>query len=134
MHDPAQQTVTVLLNQAREGAPDAIQQLFELVEKELRAIAEKQIRDERAGHSLQPTILIDDVFLRLVGPKMALDWRDRKHFYRTASRAMRRILIDHERARRAHRRGRADHNVWHGTRSGWGADNSGTTCWHSTRH
>ncbi len=98
-------TVTVLLRQAREGDRCAEERLFELVEHELRAIAKRQMRKERAGDSLQTTVIIDDVFLRLVGSDTNTNWQNRRHFYRTAAVAMRRMLIDYERRRRAQRRG-----------------------------
>ena len=89
-------TVTVLLRQAREGDRCAEERLFELVEHELRAIAKRQMRKERAGDSLQTTVIIDDVFLRLVGSDTNTNWQNRRHFYRTAAVAMRRMLIDYE--------------------------------------
>ena len=101
--------VTQLLVEANEGDRSAKERLFKLVEQELRLIAEKQLRGERSGHSLQATMLVDDTLLQLVGSGGNVSWENRKHFYRTASRTMRRILIDHERRRRAQRRGGGKH-------------------------
>lgn len=101
--------VTVLLNQAGDGDRTAKERLFGVVQKELRLIAERQMRRERAEHSLQATVLIDDAFLKLIGEDVEVSWENRRHFYCTAAKAMRRMLIDHERARRAQRRGGTDH-------------------------
>lgn len=112
MDEHTPETVTVLLNRAGDGDQAARERLFRLLEYELRAIAQKQMRGERAGHSLQTTILIDDAFMRLMGEDAAKNWQDRKHFFRTAAQVMRRILVDHERKRRAQRRGgRANQRV-----------------------
>lgn len=110
MNANEQSQVTVLLAKAGSGDQSAKQELFQRVELELRAIADRYMRAERADHSLQTTILVDDAFLRLVGDKADCGWQDRKHFYRVAARAMRRILIDHERQRRAQRRGGGQHH------------------------
>ncbi|WP_252853728.1 ECF-type sigma factor [Aeoliella straminimaris] len=99
------ESVTVLLNRVEGGDLAAGEVLYHRVERELRAIAEKQIRDERAGHSLQATLLIDDAFLRLTNGITEVGWQNRRHFFRAAARAMRQMLVDHERARRAARRG-----------------------------
>lgn len=109
MEDGSLNTITLLLTQAREGDAKSKERLFHLVRDELHAIAEKQMRGERADHSLQATVLIDDAFLRLVSGDADISWQNRKHFYRTAANAMRQMLIDHERQRRAQRRGGGEH-------------------------
>lgn len=101
--------ITMLLAKANSGDTDAKSKLFGLVEKELRAIAKTKMRGERVDHTLQGTVLIDDAFLRLVGEQAGVDWSGRSHFYRAAARAMRRMLIDHERIRQAQRRGGNEH-------------------------
>lgn len=101
--------VTVLLTEAAQGANDAKERLFRMVQNQLRASAKKQMRGERPDHSLQATVLINDTFLRLFGEDVNIDWQNRQHFYRTAANVMRRLLIDHERKRRAQRRGGTDH-------------------------
>jgi RNA polymerase sigma factor (TIGR02999 family) len=96
--------VTLLLRKIREGHSDAADQLIRLVYPELRRIAGACMRGERPGHSLQPTALIHEAWLRLAGqPRIA--WRDRAHFFGLAARMMRRILVDHARARLAAKRG-----------------------------
>ncbi|MEO5798923.1 MAG: sigma-70 family RNA polymerase sigma factor [Gemmatimonadales bacterium] len=99
-------TVTSLLEQARGGEPAALTQLLPLIYAELHRIAERQMRKERPDHTLQPTALVHEAFLRLVGGA-PLAFEDRTHFLRTASQAMRRILVDHARARAAAKRSSA---------------------------
>ena len=96
--------VTLLLRKLREGQSDAAEQLIRLVYPELRRIAGACMRDERPGHSLQPTALINEAWLRLAGQSQ-IAWRDRAHFFGLAARMMRRILVDHARARLAEKRG-----------------------------
>lgn len=74
-----------------------------VVYPELRAIAQRQLSGESEGHTLQPTALVHEAYLRLVGAEIA--WEDRKHFFAVAARAMRRVLVDHARARRRDKRG-----------------------------
>lgn len=90
----AKHEVTTLLAAIHAGNQEAKNQLFRVIERDLRVTAEAYLRRERPDHSLQATLLVDEAFVRLVdkGP-----WENRKHFYRTAARAMRRILIDHAR-------------------------------------
>lgn len=90
--------VTQLLRQWRGGDHNAETRLFELLLPELRRIAGRYFRGERAGHTLQPTALVNEAFLRLVAAKN-VDWRDRGHFLAIAARIMRRYLIDYARAR-----------------------------------
>lgn len=97
-------TVTRLLQDAREGNEAAFERLLPIVYAELHSIAERQMRHERPDHTLQPTALVNEAFLRLVGGTDA-DFRDRKHFLRAASQVMRRVLVDHARARNAEKRG-----------------------------
>ena len=96
-------TVTDLLAASRRGDPSAFDQLLPLVYQELHAIAERHMRGERPGHTLQPTALVHEAFLRLAGADSPYD--DRTHFIRAASQAMRRVLVDHARARNAAKRG-----------------------------
>ncbi|HEY7511245.1 MAG TPA: sigma-70 family RNA polymerase sigma factor [Vicinamibacteria bacterium] len=97
--DPASSAVTRLLDQARRGEPGATEQLLPLVYDELRRLARSRMRFERPGHTLQPTALVHEAYLRLMGAEGA--WEGRGHFFAAAAEAMRRILI--ERARRARR-------------------------------
>lgn len=80
--------------------------MIPLVHRELHQIAQRCMAGERAGHSLQATVLVNEAYLRLVDAK-AVAWHDRAHFLAVAARVMRRILVDHARARRAQKRGGA---------------------------
>ena len=90
--------ITQLLRRWREGSRDAENELFGLVLPQLRRLAHYLMKGERQGHSLQPTELVDQIYLRLVTAKDR-DWRNRGHFFAIAARAMRRYLIDHARGR-----------------------------------
>jgi RNA polymerase sigma factor (TIGR02999 family) len=96
--------VTELLRELREGAPGAGESLFRVVYGELHRLAAAQMRRERPGHTLQPTALVHEAYLRLMGSPDA-PWRDRSHFLCAASRAMRAILVDFARRRGALKRG-----------------------------
>ena len=95
--------VTRLLAAARGGERPALQELYALVYVELRGLAEARLRKERRGHTLQPTALVNEVYLRLDPGKDS--WENRRHFFGAASQAMRRILVDHARRRLADKRG-----------------------------
>ena len=100
--DPGE--VTELLVRIREGDQAAFDHVFPLVYDELRRVAGYQLRGERAGHTLQPTALVNEAYMKLVGSPGA-DWRDRAHFVAIAARAMRQVLVDHARRRDAAKRG-----------------------------
>jgi RNA polymerase sigma factor (TIGR02999 family) len=103
--DPsADRAVTQLLADLRAGRAGAGDEVLPLVYDELRAIAARHMRRERPGHTLQATALVHDAFLKLVD-QTRVEWRDRAHFFAIASQAMRRILVDHARARAAAKRG-----------------------------
>lgn len=78
-------------------------ELYAAVERELHAIAARMLRTERANHTLQPTALMHEAWLRLA--RVHSPWQDQKHFVRVAAGAMRRILVEHGRARGRHKRG-----------------------------
>ena len=99
--------VTVLLQQMRSGDSEAADKLIPLVVDELRRLARLQLRNERPGHTLQPTALVNEAYLRLVG-EQARDWQNRAHFIGVSVSVMRRILIDHARRKRALKRGFED--------------------------
>jgi RNA polymerase sigma-70 factor (ECF subfamily) len=101
-------TVSRLLEDARRGDDAALGRLLPLLYAELREIAGRHMRRERPDHTLQPTALVHEAFLRLSGTT-PLSAQDRTHFLRTASQAMRRVLVDHARARNAQKRGGALH-------------------------
>lgn len=90
--------VTALLGEIRLGSQDALARLIPLVYKELRRLAGHYMRDERISHTLQPTALVHEAFLRLVGQERA-DWQNRAQFMGVAAQLMRRILVDHARRR-----------------------------------
>ena len=96
--------ITDLLLQLRNGGPDAMERVFPLVYHELHRIAHHQLRAERPGHTLATTGLVHETYLKLVD-QTRVEWRDRAHFFRIASWAMRRILVDYARRYRALRRG-----------------------------
>jgi RNA polymerase sigma-70 factor, ECF subfamily len=96
--------VTVLLQQMRAGDSQAADKLIPLVVDELRRLARLQLRDERPGHTLQPTALVNEAYLRLVGDQ-ARDWQNRAHFIGVSVSVMKRILIDHARRKRTLKRG-----------------------------
>ncbi len=95
--------VTQLLLRWCGGDQQALEQLTALVYGELRHLAAHYLRHERAGHTLQPTALVHEAYLRLMG-QQPIDWQNRAHFIAVASRLMRRILVDHARAHAAAKR------------------------------
>jgi RNA polymerase sigma-70 factor, ECF subfamily len=99
--------VTVLLQQIRAGDSDAVNKLIPLVLNELRALARLQLRNERPGHTLQPTALVNEAYLRLVTDQ-ARDWQNRAHFIGVSVSVMRRILIDYARRKQAVKRDGGD--------------------------
>jgi RNA polymerase sigma factor (TIGR02999 family) len=101
---PSAHDVTALLVDWSHGDRRALDQLLPLVYAELRRIAARQLRKERLGHTLQPTALVHEVYLRIVDQRR-VDWHDRAHFFGVAAQIMRRILVDHARRHRAHKRG-----------------------------
>ena len=102
--------VTQILLEFKKGSKDAQDQLIPLVYKELRRIAGAHLRREAANHSLQPTALVHEAYLRLVGIT-EIDWQSRAHFFSVASTVMRRILVDHARANRAGKRGGGEDTI-----------------------
>lgn len=95
--------VVLLLDEWRRGDQDAYDRLIPLVYGELRRLAHAQLRHESPGHSLQPTVLVHEAYLRLADAD--IDWQNRTHFLSVAARVMRRILVEWARARRAEKRG-----------------------------
>jgi RNA polymerase sigma factor (TIGR02999 family) len=98
-----QTEVTRLLVRLRAGDRSALDALLPLVYAELRKVAAGYLRNERAGHTLQPTALVHEAYLHLAGLH-SIDWQNRAHFVGVAARLMRRVLVDHARARRAAKR------------------------------
>lgn len=99
--------VTALLDRWNAGDPEALKQLLECLYPELRRLADGLLRHERDDHTLQPTALVHEAYIRLTGLReMRLE--NRRHFYGAAAMAMRRILVDYARQRRAQKRGGAE--------------------------
>ena len=90
--------------------PKHAEELLAIVYDELREIARRQLRGERQGHTLQPTALVHEAYLRLVDSR-DMAWESRAHFFGTAARAMRQILVDHARRRNAAKRGGGQERV-----------------------
>jgi len=99
--------VTALLVQWSSGDERALETLMPLVYDELRRVAARQLRRERPDHTLQPTALVHEAYLRLVDQRR-VEWRNSVHFVALAAQLMRRILIDHARKRHQAKRGGAD--------------------------
>jgi RNA polymerase sigma factor (TIGR02999 family) len=101
---PAPAKITQLLIAWGEGHDEALAELMSHVYEELRRIASGHLRHEIAGHTLQPTALVNEAYLRLVGQRR-MKWRNRAQFYGVAAQIMRRILVDHARSQHAIKRG-----------------------------
>src|SRR5580704_16644339 len=108
MSSPGQ--VTDLLRAWNRGDQQALEQLIPLVEAELRRMARAYMARERREHTLQPTALVNEAFLRLTDAQR-IRWQDRAHFLGIAARLMRRVLVDHARARGSGKRGGAAQKV-----------------------
>jgi RNA polymerase sigma-70 factor (ECF subfamily) len=103
VHNPAETPTDLLLAWAN-GERAAFDRLLPLVNHELRELAVKYLRRERKDHTLQPTALVNEAYLRLIDLNR-IRWQDRAHFFAMAARTMRRILVDHARARDNDKRG-----------------------------
>lgn len=103
MADPTDAPITLLLRQWRAGDSAAERRLFDAVYKDLRRSADRLMGGERPDHTLEPTALVHEAYLRLAPADV--DWQDRAHFIAMAARVMRRVLVDHARARGRGRRG-----------------------------
>jgi RNA polymerase sigma factor (TIGR02999 family) len=103
MRSASTAVVTQLLRAWSAGNPGAQEQLLPLVYDELRRRAAGQLRRDRKGHTLQPTALVHEAYVRLLG-QQRVDWQSRTHFFALASQMMRRVLVDHARARAAAKR------------------------------
>src|SRR5271165_2632655 len=102
--NPTTEDVTVLLAQLTKGNEEAGSKLIPLVYSELRRLAGGYMRRERSDHTLQPTALVHEAYLRLVGQR-AVDWQSRSHFFGIAAQVMRRILVDNARGHMRDKRG-----------------------------
>jgi RNA polymerase sigma-70 factor (ECF subfamily) len=102
--------ITVLLQRIRGGDRQAESELLPIVYGQLHRVAERQFKLERAGHTLQPTALISELYLRIFRDP-SIDWQSRAHLYAVAAQTIRRILIDHARSANAQRRPRPGQRV-----------------------
>ncbi len=100
---PARAQVTQLLADMRGGDQNAVNELTPLVYDELKRLAGRQMSGERSGHTLQATALVNEAYMRLVDADIS--YQDRKHFFSVAARTMRRILVDHAKAKGRRKRG-----------------------------
>jgi RNA polymerase sigma factor (TIGR02999 family) len=107
----AMKDVTQILSAIEHGDPRASEQLLPLVYDELRELAAARLADEKSGQTLQPTALVHEAYLRLVGGGLPRDWNGRGHFFAAAAEAMRRILINRARDRQRLKRGGNHHRV-----------------------
>jgi RNA polymerase sigma factor (TIGR02999 family) len=104
MELPAAQQLTQLLQAWSEGHEDALEQLMPVVYDDLHRLARRYMSDERPGHTLQPTALVNEAYMRLLDSSHP-SWQSRAHFFAVCGRIMRRILVDWARSRQALKRG-----------------------------
>lgn len=104
MSEGANEEVTRLLGRVREGHPSAAEHLMPLVYDKLRSLARSFFAVQRPDHTLEPTALVHEAFLKLVDQK-DIEWQSRAHFFAVAAKAMRQILINHAEAKAAQKRG-----------------------------
>ena len=101
---PDDRTVSRILRRAAEGGESPAEELLPLVYDELRRLAHRHLAGEKPGQTIQPTSLVHEAFLRLVGESDP-GWQGRRHFFAAAAQAMRRILVERARAKRSRKRG-----------------------------
>ena len=104
MRTPPPNEITQLLRRWSQGDTEALNQLMPIVLRELRKLAGGYLKNERPNHTLQPTALINEAYLRLVAQDFP-EWQSRTHFYGVAAQLMRQILVDHARSHAAAKRG-----------------------------
>ncbi len=105
MIEPRHRPITDLLSKARDGDPEASEALARAVHAELHGLAAGFLRRERSDHTLSPTALVNEAYLRLLG-QTVVEWKNRSHFFGIAAQVMRRLLVDHARRTFAGRRDR----------------------------
>jgi len=104
---PDSEQITTLLLDWRQGNAGARDQLLAVVYNELHALASRYLRSERRDHTLQPTALVNELYLRVFTKAEPITWQNRAHFFAVAAQTLRRILVDHARAYQAGKRGGA---------------------------
>ena len=102
--DDSSSEITQVLSSISQGDRSAVERLMPLVYDEFRALASNYLRRESPGHTLQPTALVNEAFLKLVDQKN-VDWQGKSHFFAIGAQAMRRILVDHARSKHREKRG-----------------------------
>lgn len=102
---PEPKPVTLLLQNWRQGDASGLEQVAEIASRELHRLAAGYLRRERPGHTLQPTALVNEAFVRLLGQGSQVDWESRAHFLAITARHMRQILVDYARKHGAGKRG-----------------------------
>ena len=105
-----QDQITLLLQRIRHGDRQAESELLPIVYADLHRLAERQFRAERDGHTLQPTALMSELYLRIMRDR-SIDWQSRAHFYAVAAATIRRILVDHARTVNAQKRPKPNQRV-----------------------
>jgi RNA polymerase sigma factor (TIGR02999 family) len=100
----AEKSITQILSEIKNGNQIALDELLPLVYDELRRLANSYLRNERSNHTLQPTALVHEAYLRLLGQK-EIEWQNRAHFFGVSARLMREILIEYARGRNRQKRG-----------------------------
>jgi RNA polymerase sigma factor (TIGR02999 family) len=100
----AEKSITQILSEIKNGNQIALDELLPLVYDELRRLANNYLRNERSNHTLQPTALVHEAYLRLLGQK-EIEWQNRAHFFGVSARLMREILIEYARGRNRQKRG-----------------------------
>jgi len=115
---PASEQITLWLTNWRQGDQNASERLFAVVYPQLQRIAARFLRNERNDHTLEPSALVHELYVRLLGSE-PVAFNDRAHFFALAAQTMRRILIDHARARIADKRGGEQQRVNLSAVEGW---------------
>ena len=122
-HIPDAAEITGWLTRWRSGDEQARDRLFDVVQPQLHQLAARLLRRERPDHTLEPNAVVNELYLRLIG-NQPISYHDRAHFFAIAAQTMRRILIDHARARVADKRGGEERPVPLSDADGWGAATS----------
>jgi RNA polymerase sigma factor (TIGR02999 family) len=104
LESESSESVTALLLNWRQGDQAAAEKLISTIYDQLRRMAQRHLRDERRGHTLQPTALVHELYLKLFQGE-PIDWQNRTHFFAVAAQQLRRIVVNHARDRQAQKRG-----------------------------
>ena len=110
MSDPSPHRLTQLLLDWSNGRLSALDELMPLVDRELHRLAHHYMRNEKPGHTLQTTALVNEAYLRLIDQRQ-VHWKNRAHFFALSAQLMRRILVDHARKRKYAKRGGDRHKI-----------------------